>query len=341
MLAVVPADMKNVRSLQLPKEPTALTKLTRADDESLRQRAFRLHTFFTWPGSAQLLPEVENVSPLSPEQKRLTDLGKEQFAIGCVACHQPHGGGLPNVAPPLSGSEWVNGPPELLARILLHGLYGPVEVRGQQWNLHMPGFDAAFDDEKIAAILTYIRRAWGNAADPVEPALVSRVRKETQSRTLAWTVGELKAATTVASEDERRIIRPDDKGELKLSARLATTYGRELAYRPSLDILAPWRRENDVAEWQVAVSASSAYEVFVMLAADNASAGDKFLIETEGSRISGIVQSSGGYDQFREYRCGQISLRAGANRLVMRPDGPLKRELADVRALRLVPAPKN
>jgi mono/diheme cytochrome c family protein len=333
--------MKNVRSLQLPKEPTALTKLTRADDESLRQRAFRLHTFFTWPGSAQLLPEVENVSPLSPEQKRLTDLGKEQLAIGCASCHQPHGGGLPNVAPPLSGSEWINGPPELLARILLHGLYGPVEVRGQQWNLHMPGFDAAFDDEKIAAILTYIRRAWGNAADPVEPALVSRVRKETQSRTLAWTVGELKAATTVASEDERRIIRPDDKGELKLSARLATTYGRELAYRPSLDILAPWRRENDVAEWQVAVSASGAYEVFVMLAADNASAGDKFLIETEGSRISGIVQSSGGYDQFREYRCGQISLRAGANRLVMRPDGPLKRELADVRALRLVPAPKN
>jgi hypothetical protein len=51
------------------------------------------------------------------------------------------------------------------------------------------------------------------------------------------------------------------------------------------------------------------------------------------------VQASGGYDTFREYACGTLDLAAGANRVVMRPDGPLKRELADVRSLRLVPVP--
>lgn len=122
-----------------------------------------------------------------------------------------------------------------------------------------------------------------------------------------------------------------------MPARLAVTHGRELAYRPSLDILAPWRREQDVAEWQVEIPRDATYEVWVELAADDASAGDKFAIETERSRRVATVQSSGGYDRFREYACGPVRLRAGVNRVLMRPEGPLKRELADVRALRLRP----
>ena len=36
-------------------------------------------------------------------------------------------------------------------------------------------------------------------------------------------------------------------------------------------------------------------------------------------------------------RMGRLALRAGLNRIILRPDGPLKRELADVRGIRLVP----
>ncbi len=65
-----------------------------------------------------------------------------------------------------------------------------------------------------------------------------------------------------------------------------------------------------------------AYEVLVTLAADDASAGDKFAVETEGSRTVGVVRSSGGYDHFHEYACGKVMLRPGVNRVLMRPEVP-------------------
>jgi hypothetical protein len=77
--------------------------------------------------------------------------------------------------------------------------------------------------------------------------------------------------------------------------------------------------------------------VWVTLAADDASAGDRFVVEAARSRVDGVVRSSGGYETFHEYSVGSIELEAGVNRIVMRPDGPLRRELADVRSLRLAP----
>ncbi len=75
----------------------------------------------------------------------------------------------------------------------------------------------------------------------------------------------------------------------------------------------------------------------VLLAADQVSAGDNYIIETEGSHTRGEVPDTGGYDQFKEQPSGHITLRAGVNRILMRPDGKLNEELADVRGLRLTP----
>ena len=55
------------------------------------------------------------------------------------------------------------------------------------------GFGAAgiVSDEAIADILTFIRRAWGNQADPIEPLLVTQARRDSAKRNLPWTVPEL------------------------------------------------------------------------------------------------------------------------------------------------------
>jgi hypothetical protein len=49
------------------------------------------------------------------------------------------------------------------------------------------------------------------------------------------------------------------------------------------------------------------------------------------------VPSTGDYATFREQAAGELTLRAGVNRILMRPDGPLIKELADVRGVRLEP----
>jgi len=88
-------------------------------------------------------------------------------------------------------------PDDLLAEgiPLLHvveRLTGPVEVRGERYDGFMPPFGHLSDDE-LAALLSYVRSAWGNDADPVPPALVQKVRRATDSRTQPWTADELES----------------------------------------------------------------------------------------------------------------------------------------------------
>ena len=75
-------------------------------------------------------------------------------------------------------------------RIVLHGLHGPISVKGKPFQLDMPAL-GVFDDDQIAVILTFIRREWGHTANPVEPELVKTIRAETEKREEAWTEAEL------------------------------------------------------------------------------------------------------------------------------------------------------
>ena len=58
-------------------------------------------------------------------------------------------------------------------RLVLKG--APVR---KPFTLAMPGF-ARLDDDEVAAVLTYIRRSWGNSAEPVTSSFVARIRLET------------------------------------------------------------------------------------------------------------------------------------------------------------------
>jgi mono/diheme cytochrome c family protein len=121
-------------------------------------------------------------------------VGSRLYTQNCVVCHQATGQGLPPVFPPLVDSEWVTGSERRLIRILLHGLGGEIVVKGVTYNGIMPAFGPStlnWSDEDIAAVLSFIRQEWGNAADPVSPETVAAVRAETADRTAAWTAAEL------------------------------------------------------------------------------------------------------------------------------------------------------
>lgn len=117
----------------------------------------------------------------------------------CRACHQADGSGVAGNYPPLVGSERVLGSPEVLARILLQGLEGPVEVLGNTYDNVMPGWSDQMTDGQIAAVLTYIRQEWGNSAPAVSEELVAQVREETSRRRAAWTDPELDAVDSAGT----------------------------------------------------------------------------------------------------------------------------------------------
>ena len=119
--------------------------------------------------------------------------GAALYAQQCVACHQATGLGLPGAFPPLAGSEWVTtGNGDLVAKILLSGLSGPVVVKGNNYNGAMPAFGAVWDDAHIAAVATYIRSSWDNGAGEVTVEQVAAIRSEHGSRG-NWTAAELQS----------------------------------------------------------------------------------------------------------------------------------------------------
>ncbi len=123
--------------------------------------------------------------------------GKKLYAIpgACVTCHQPNGAGLPGAFPTLVNSEWVTGSEERLVRIVLHGVAGPIKVAGVDYNSAMPGFGPGggfnWSDDKVAAVITYIRQEWGNKAGPVTTEKVAAIRAQEAARKTPWTSVEL------------------------------------------------------------------------------------------------------------------------------------------------------
>ena len=117
------------------------------------------------------------------DEQQLFAAGKEIYATLCAVCHQPDGRGRDKVAPALVGSPFALGPPAIVVRIMLHGKRGPTNV--------MPALGPLMTDEQIAAVLTYVRREWGQTAAAVDAATVRSIRSTTTGRARPWTAQEL------------------------------------------------------------------------------------------------------------------------------------------------------
>ena len=124
-------------------------------------------------------------------------LGKRNYEQVCATCHQATGLGVEGVYPPLAKSEWVVGSPERVIRIVLHGLKGPLTVEGKQYGqAAMPAFGQVagsgynWTDDRIAAVLSYIRQEWGNKAEPITPEQVAAVHTKEGNRK-EWSQEEL------------------------------------------------------------------------------------------------------------------------------------------------------
>lgn len=113
--------------------------------------------------------EVENAENLAP--------GAILYAQYCSGCHQANGQGVEGLYPPLAESEWVLEDKERLIKVLLEGIYGPIEVKGKVYNQQMPAY-RFLSDEQITDIINYIRQNFGNKAAPISKEDVSQARNK-------------------------------------------------------------------------------------------------------------------------------------------------------------------
>jgi mono/diheme cytochrome c family protein len=120
------------------------------------------------------------------------DVGKALYGGNCANCHQGSGAGQPGSYPPLVASEWVMGSKDRLAAILFNGITGSLTIKGDTYSTQvMPGWQHVFTDEKLAAIMTYIRGSWGNDGSAVTPDEVAAARAKYSTHDAPYTEAEL------------------------------------------------------------------------------------------------------------------------------------------------------
>ncbi|MFT4548984.1 MAG: putative membrane-bound dehydrogenase-like protein, partial [Verrucomicrobiales bacterium] len=168
---------------------------------AIRASARALQTHWALPFTEQKLaidePEqIAYLKELLGEVPKAPSPGQELYSVACMACHQPGGKGLPGVYPPLVDGEWlVDKDPSRLIRIVLHGLTGPITVKGtiygdQSGSVPMPPM-GGLSDQQIADVLTYVRAEFGSGAGVVLPKQVGAVRAANRNRDKAWTAEDL------------------------------------------------------------------------------------------------------------------------------------------------------
>jgi mono/diheme cytochrome c family protein len=102
--------------------------------------------------------------------------GAAIYKDSCAACHRDSGAGESHLFPRLSGSALVQSDdPTTLVRVVLQGSRA-VSTSGAPTAPAMPAFDWRLDDTQVAAVLTYIRNSWENAAAPVPVSSIASQR---------------------------------------------------------------------------------------------------------------------------------------------------------------------
>ncbi|MFM7358306.1 MAG: c-type cytochrome [Sediminibacterium sp.] len=110
--------------------------------------------------------------------KESVQRGKSIYVQRCIACHQPDGGGVPHMNPPLDGASAVNGKDKFhLIKVIIKGMTNREEIDGEYYSNNMAPH-ADLSDQQVADVLNYIRNSWSNKAAIVTPKEVKTVRSK-------------------------------------------------------------------------------------------------------------------------------------------------------------------
>ena len=89
--------------------------------------------------------------------------GRRFYLLLCVICHQPDGGGLARLYPPLKNSDYLLAERASVICGMKFGQKGEIVVNGIMYNQEMPGIPSLTDLE-IAEIATYIYTVFADTA---------------------------------------------------------------------------------------------------------------------------------------------------------------------------------
>ncbi len=124
----------------------------------------------------------QNQSVSGAPDRAVMKVGARIYADECSGCHTANGKGTAGLFPALDGSAVVQqADPASLLHIVLRGARSVATDRAPT-GAAMPEFGWLLKDDEVAAVLTYIRNSWGNAAPSVTAGQAAKARHELVER---------------------------------------------------------------------------------------------------------------------------------------------------------------
>jgi mono/diheme cytochrome c family protein len=119
-------------------------------------------------------PEVSRIP--APESDLLLAFGQTVYKAHCASCHAADGRGMPPEYPPLAGNPSISMQSAVNPiRMVLNGGFPP-GTKGNPMPYGMPPFAQTLSDDEVAAVVSYIRSAWGNRGSPVSARQANELR---------------------------------------------------------------------------------------------------------------------------------------------------------------------
>ena len=118
--------------------------------------------------------EIADIPP--PEGSLLLHFGQTVYEAHCASCHRSDGRGMPPQYPPLAGNPSIQMQSAVNpVRMVLNGGLPP-GTQGNPEPYGMPPFAQSLSDDEVAAVVTYIRAAWGNHGAAVSSLQANALR---------------------------------------------------------------------------------------------------------------------------------------------------------------------
>jgi len=137
--------------------------------------------------------------------------------------------------------------------------------------------------------------------------------------------------------NQPQLIAPEKNGTLRLSATSCEIRGKSLVFEARYKNLGYWMSADDRAHWSVEMPRAGQYEVRLVYACANGTAGNTFELKCADSRLTGKIVGTGTWDNYRTTSLGRVRLPAGRIRVLIAPVGDPNNCLMDLQELVFVP----
>jgi len=341
LLAAIERGQVRAADLDAVRRQSLLTRLKGGK----REQAEKLFAGAADPNRGKVVAEYQTALGMPGDRER----GAAVFKKSCAACHKLADVGTP-VGPDLSALT-DRSPQSLLVAILdpnraveakfLNYVIATTDGRSLTGMLLAEtgnSITLVGQEGKQQVILrTEIDQMAGTGKSLMPEGMEKDLPPQAMADLLAYLATQGPPRKTFAG-NQPEVIKHTYDGSLRLLAINCEIYGDTLVLEEKYRNLGYWQSENDAAVWTLEVTQPGAYNVALDYACAASSAGNAFVLEVAGERLTGRVESSGSWDTYRGLRPGRITLPAGQHRVTFRSQGAIQGALLDLREIKLLPA---